>query len=346
MTNIHGKMRYPRLPAQQSIRVFEAAARHLNFTKAGDELALTQSGVSKQIKGLESFLGAALFVREGHQLYLTKAGELLQQRASQALDLLQQAVNEIQHNQALLRLQVPPTFAARWLIPRMGELKQSQPELDLHIETTWMRTIHDSISLKADELALHACMGYADTELSCERLRQEWLCILASPTYLEQNGPIHAAKDLIGQTLIHTRLDGHIHWQAWNDLLGRQGSEEGGRESDVLDVSQGYEFETLDMALSAAENGIGLVVCDVFYAIEALADKRLIIPFNMPILLGLDYLLISKPFIANAPVHPAMTLYKNWLIQQVNADEQRLVQVLKEIGLNPHDKIEAFAKNK
>ncbi|EAQ63332.1 transcriptional regulator, LysR family protein [Marinomonas sp. MED121] len=344
MTEIHGNKRYPRLPAQQSIRVFEAAARHLNFTKAGDELALTQSGVSKQIKGLEAFLGSALFVREGHQLALTESGKILQQRASQALDLLQLAVDEIQGSQPLLRLQVPPTFAARWLIPKMGELKQSKPELDLHIETTWMRKITDSVNLKGDELALHACLNYTDEDASIVKLRQEWLCILASPAYLEKSGPINSAKDLIGQTLIHTRLDGHIHWQAWNELLGGQSLEEKeleGREleKEALDVSQGYEFETLDMALSAAENGIGLVVCDVFYAIKALAEKRLVIPFNMPILLGLDYLLISKQ-----PSKGAMAKYQDWLVQQVEEDETQLVQVLSELGIDANQKIEAFSK--
>jgi len=346
MTEIHGNKRYPRLPAQQSIRVFEAAARHLNFTKAGDELALTQSGVSKQIKGLEAFLGSALFVREGHQLALTESGKILQQRASQALDLLQLAVDEIEGSQPLLRLQVPPTFAARWLIPKMGELKQSKPELDLHIETTWMRKITDTVNLKRDELALHACLNYTDKDASIVKLRQEWLCILASPAYLEKSEPINSAKDLIGQTLIHTRLDGHIHWQAWNELLGKQALERKGQEGtklekEALDVSQGYEFETLDMALSAAENGIGLVVCDVFYAIKALAEKRLVIPFNMPILLGLDYLLISKQ-----PSKGAMAKYQDWLVQQVQEDETQLVQVLRELGIDANQRVEAFKKVK
>ena len=332
MTVSHLDVRYPRLPAQQSIRVFEAAARHLNFTQAADELALTQSGVSKQIKGLETFLGVALFVREPQMLRLTPAGTLFYQRCSQALDTLALAVNEVQGSQTQLRLQVPPTFAARWLIPKMGQLKQDCPELDLHIETTWLRKIKDKVQVQSSELITHVCKHYPYDDVDKQLLRREWLCVLASPAYLAEHGPIASSYDLDHQVLIHTRVDGHIHWQAWADSLGHQG----------LDVSQGYEFETLDMALSAAENGIGLVVCDLLYAIDALASGRLVIPFSMPILLGLDYLLISTRLISKAPTHPAMTLYKHWLTKQVESDEQRLVQVLRDIGLNPHDKIEAF----
>lgn len=332
MTSIHGRGRYQRLPAQQSIRVFEAAARHLNFTKAADELALTQSGVSKQIKGLEVFLGVALFIREGHHLVLSEAGKQFHNRCGQALDILQLGVNEIQGSQNQLKLQVPPTFAARWLIPRMGELRQAQPELDLHIETTWLRTIHDKIQIDNAALVMHVCKEYSSHELKVELLRREWLCVLASPVYLEKNGAIHSAQDLNGHTLIHTRLDGHIHWQAWAEMCGSEG----------FDVSQGYEFETLDMALSAAENGIGLVVCDLFYATQALSDGTLIIPFKMPILLGLDYLLLAQ---SQQVFSKPQTMYRDWLKQAMILDEARLEEVLRAIGLDPDDKRDAFAAN-
>lgn len=332
MTKIHGNKRYPRLPAQQSIRVFEAAARHLNFTKAGDELALTQSGVSKQIKGLETFLGVALFIREGHHLVLSEAGKQFHNRCGQALDILQLGVNEIQGSQNQLRLQVPPTFAARWLIPRMGQLRQAQPDLDLHIETTWLRTIHDKIQIENAELVMHVSKGYSSHELMVEPLRREWLCVLASPAYLDKSGPIKSAHDLKGQTLIHTRLDGHIHWQAWAEICG----------CDGFDVSQGYEFETLDMALSAAENGIGLVVCDLFYAIQALSEGTLIIPFKMPILLGLDYVLLAQ---SHQVFSKPQNHYRDWLKQAMVLDEARLEEVLRAIGLDPDDKRDAFAAN-
>ena len=329
MTNSHGEVRYPRLPAQQSIRVFEAAARHLNFTKAADELALTQSGVSKQVKGLERFLGVSLFAREPQKLTLTQAGRVFYQRCTQALDTLTLAVNEVQGSQSQLRLQVPPTFAARWLIPKMGQLKQDYPELDLHIETTWLRKVKDKVQAESNELITHVCKTYPYDDLDKILLRREWLCVLASPAYLAQHGEIHSSYDLEHQVLIHTRVDGHIHWQAWAECLGHK----------ELDVSQGYEFETLDMALSAAENGIGLVVCDLLYAIDALASGRLVIPFKMPILLGLDYLLLTTKHKHNSD---SMRLYQNWLTAAIKRDELTLASVLDTLGLDVNDQVDGF----
>ena len=334
MTNSHAshqaQVHYQRLPAQQSIRVFESAGRHLSFTQAGLELAITQSGVSKQIKGLEAFLGVSLFVREGQQISLTDAGKVFHTRCVQALDCLQLAVNEVQGEAGRLRLQAPPTFAARWLIPRMELLRRSYPELNLRIETTWHRTIDDRIQAEGSELVIHVCNHYPFDDLNTELLRRESLCVLVSPDYLSHHGQIDSPEDLVGKTLIHTRLDGHIHWEAWAKAM----------QLEELDTSQGYEFETLDMALSAAENGIGVVVCDLIYGLNALESGRLVIPFHMPVMAGLKYLLL------NQPSHRYQSLqgnYRSWLKDQISLDHQRIENYLKQLDFDFQDQLDAFA---
>ncbi len=325
MTNSHTKGRYQRLPAQQSVRVFEAAARHLSFTQAGLELAMTQSGVSKQIKGLEAFLGVSLFTRKGQKISLTDAGRLFHASCVQALDCLQLAVDEVQGEAGRLRLQAPPTFAARWLIPRMERLQQSHPKLELHIETTWLRTIRDRIQVEGSELVIHACINYPFDDLHSELLRRESLFVLVSPDYMARHGQITGPDDLQGKALIHTRLDGHIHWEAWARTVQAEG----------LDTSQGYEFETLDMALSAAENGIGIVVCDLIYALDALESGRLVIPFKMPLIVGLRYLLLSQP---SSSYQSLQGNYRSWLKQQIVLDHQRMERLLIRLGFDPHDR--------
>lgn len=329
--------RYSRLPAQQSIRVFEAAARHLSFTLAGAELSMTQSGVSKQIKGLEDFLGVSLFIRDSHQLYLTEAGQRFQVRCTQALDNLQLAVNEVRGIRQRMRLQVPPTFAARWLIPRMEQLRQSLPDLELHIETTWLRTINDRIQAESNELIIHVCKDYPHNDLQQELLRQETLAVLVSPDYLARHGPINAPQDLHNKELIHTRLDGHIHWQAWCRAM----------QIDDLDIHQGYEFETLDMALSAAENGIGIVVADLLYAIDALQQGKLVIPFTMPLIKGLSYRLFSQQE-QTMPAHllsrypNAQSQYRQWLKDEIACHQKQLDQFLATEGFNHQNLIQGF----
>jgi len=329
MTKSHTNVRYQRLPAQQSTRVFEAAARHLSFTVAASELAMTQSGVSKQIKGLESFLGVSLFVRSGQKISLTSAGLLFHNRCVQALDCLQQAVDEIQGEEGQLRLQAPPTFAARWLIPRMEKLKQSHPKLDLHIETTWLRTIRDRIQAESNELVIHACVNYPFDNLQAELLRRETLFVMVSPDYMARHGQISGPQDLLNKTLIHTRLDGHIHWEGWAKAMGEE----------QLDTDKGYEFETLDMALSAAESGIGVLVCDMIYALDSLQNGRLVIPFKMPLVTGLSYLLLSHP---NSSYQSLQDNYRSWLKQQIALDHKKMQRLLLCLDLNPDDCTGAF----
>ncbi|EPJ50080.1 MAG: gcvA [Osedax symbiont Rs2] len=329
MTKSHTNVRYQRLPAQQSTRVFEAAARHLSFTFAANELAMTQSGVSKQIKGLEAFLGVSLFVRKGQKISLTKAGQLFHRHCVQALDCLQRAVDEIQGEAGQLRLQAPPTFAARWLIPRMEQLHESHPKLELHIETTWLRTIRDRIQAESNELVIHACIDYPFDNLQSQLLRRETLVVMVSPNYMARHGNISEPQDLLDKTLIHTRLDGHIHWEMWAKAMPEK----------QLDTSKGYEFETLDMALSAAENGIGVLVCDIIYALDSLRSKRLVIPFKMPLVTGLSYLLLSHP---NSSYESLQDNYRCWLEQQIAQDHQRMQRLILELGLDPNDQIEGI----
>lgn len=321
MTKSHTKLRYQRLPSQQSIRVFEAAARHLNFTLAAEELAITQSGISKQIKALEHFLNASLFIRKGQKIYLTDIGRLFYNRCVEALDCLQGAVDEIQGQTGQLRLQAPPTFACRWLIPRMEQLHTNLPKLSLHIETTWLRTISDYIQPEANQLVIHACIDYPFDNLHAELLRQESLFVVVSPSYMERDGNIKSAQDLVGKTLIHTRVDGHIHWEAWAKAMA----------AETLDTTKGYEFETLDMALSAAENGLGVLVCDLLFALNALRSGRLVIPFKMPIVTGLRYLLLSH---LNSGYKPLQQNYRQWLQQQIIQDNKQMTQYLTELNFD------------
>ncbi len=325
MTKSYTKHRYQQLPSQQSIRVFESAARHLNFTLAAEELSITQSGVSKQIKGLERFLNTSLFIRKGQKIDLTETGRLFYTGCIEALDCLQQAIDTIQGQAGQLRLQAPPTFASRWLIPRMELLHKNLPELSLHIETTWLRTIQDYIQTEPNQLVIHACMNYPFNNLRTELLREESLFVVVSPDYLARNGQIKSAQDLVNHSLLHTRLDGHIHWESWANAMNLHD----------LDTTTGYEFETLDMALSAAENGLGVLVCDFLFAFEALTNGRLVIPFNMPIVTGLRYMLLSQP---HKNYQPLQQSYLNWLYQQIKQDNKEMEQYLIELGFDISDR--------
>jgi LysR family glycine cleavage system transcriptional activator len=126
------------LPSLNAVRIFESAARHLNFTRAADELSVTQGAVSRQIKVLEEQLGLPLFERAGPKLSLTSAGEYYQGKVSEALTLLRRGTAELRQTTASPRLTVSvlPTFATKLLVPRIGDFERRNPRVSLRLGLT------------------------------------------------------------------------------------------------------------------------------------------------------------------------------------------------------------------
>ncbi|MEQ9681803.1 MAG: LysR family transcriptional regulator, partial [Rhodospirillales bacterium] len=122
-----------RLPSLNALRAFEAAARHLSFTQAAEELNVTQAAVSHQIRGLEDWLGFPLFRRLSRALVLTEAGQLLFPEVREAMDILTTAVNRVQRqdSEGVLTVTTMDSFAQSWLVPRLGRFRQSQPDIDV-----------------------------------------------------------------------------------------------------------------------------------------------------------------------------------------------------------------------
>jgi len=128
------------IPSLNAIRFFEAAARHLSFTKTGEELFVTQSAVSKQIKQLEEQLSCQLFARSGPNLQLTSHGKIFQHTVARAMDSIKQGVGELRRNSiATLRLSVLPSFASNWLIPRIPGFEKLAPGLSLDLLPSYER---------------------------------------------------------------------------------------------------------------------------------------------------------------------------------------------------------------
>ena len=124
-----------RLPSLNALRAFEAAARHLSFSDAAEELHVTQSAVSRHIKGLEAYLGFPLFRRLHRAISLTDRGAALLPDLSVSFDRLADAVASVMEDRRELRIKTPPTFAIRWMIPRLSEFQELYPDIDVRITT-------------------------------------------------------------------------------------------------------------------------------------------------------------------------------------------------------------------
>lgn len=240
------------MPALNALKAFEAAGTTGSFTRAAILLNVTQSAVSRQVRQLEEQLGETLFSRGRQQLELTQEGRVLLKALQQSFDKIELTVRAIQQKNDAnrLRINVPLTFAARWLIPRLTRLREALPDIELTVTSQ----LADGV---ADSTHLDCAIRFGDGEwpgLDSTLLMQERHIAVAAPS-LFPNPKSTEPIDLNQYTLLHV-LAGvdqrYLTWQHWLDAANIQ---------DV-DTDGGYEFDLLDYSIQAAIDGIGITIAD------------------------------------------------------------------------------------
>jgi LysR family glycine cleavage system transcriptional activator len=263
------------LPSLNSLRAFEAAARHQSVTQAARELSVTQGAVSRQIKQLEAQLGIILFYRRHRKLRLTDQGRLLLPQLSQAFDIMTRAVSQIQDQQQDLSLKVHPTFAIRWLIPRLYRFQSQYPDIRVRLTTS-------GVNVNFSQENFDAGITHLATDqpgIRREQILQERLVPVCAPSLLNSGPSLTCPEDLRHHTLLHNSPD-LKEWQAWADQRGVTG----------LSLERGQVFEVDDAALQAATSGLGIALGDVFLIRDELDAGRLVAPLGMdPIRTGHYY---------------------------------------------------------
>ena len=186
-----------RLPPLNALRAFEAAGRHLSFTKAAEELYVTQAAISHQIKGLEEYLGIPLFRRLNRALLLTEAGQHYLPSVSQALEDLRKATDQLYQRDAVgvLTVTLLPSFAARWLVPRLGRFRQAHPDIEIRIAPTL-----ETIDFAQDDVDIAIRYGHGSYPgLRCERFMSEDIYPVCSPELLQGSNPLAKLVTWSGQ---------------------------------------------------------------------------------------------------------------------------------------------------
>ncbi len=249
------------LPPLNALRAFEAAARTNSFTKAGDLLHVTQGAVSRQIKQLEEWLGKPVFIRDPQGLILTPAGSVLAKSIEQAFGNLTSAVTQIQNLGARQRISVnvPETFASRWLAPRLRGFHSRHPDIDLSITTNAVASLREA--RQYDYLVMYMAEPWAPCD--CWLLRQEQHIAVASPE-LWSDG---CAPSLNKTTLLHI-LAGAKRLPVWENWLASKGMRQ-------VDARPGIAFSTMDQAINAAVSGAGVAVVDAPMVERDLQEHRL-----------------------------------------------------------------------
>ena len=218
--------------------MFETAARCGNFTKAAEDLYVTQGAVSRQIRNLEDDLGTPLFVRDGPRVELTREGQQFYEAAKSSLAILRRAALEIRRLSArpTLTISVLPSFAAKWLVPRLGDFEKTFAEFELRIAASYDPT--DFVSRPDIDIAIRLGQGPWDG-LYNERLITESLFPVASPEFLKRYGPLDSARKIASSKLLYA-IEGFDQWSEWFDAAGTSPPkvQRGARYGDAIVLQQ------------------------------------------------------------------------------------------------------------
>jgi LysR family glycine cleavage system transcriptional activator len=264
------------LPPLEFLRGFEAAARHLSFTRAAAELFLTQSAVSRQIQALEAFVGVQLFERRHKALALTAAGEAYYRAAAQALDLVRDATRRLRETRAAHVLTVTTTvsFAALWLVPRLARFRKEHPEVDVRIAATF-----EVVDMEREgiDLAIRDC-ALSKAPPGAVFLVGEQLMPVCSPDYLREarreKRPLAKPADLRHHVLLNlhdaARRWPWLTWAAWFEAMG------------VADLapSATLTFDQYDQVLNAALHGQGVALGRMSLAAQYVRSRQLVALFG------------------------------------------------------------------
>jgi LysR family glycine cleavage system transcriptional activator len=290
------------LPPLNPLRIFEAAARHVHFTRAADELGITQAAVSRQISVLETWLGVKLFERRHSELRLTGAGIQYQESLRQAFDLIGDSTAKILGGsvQSKIVLRSYATFALLWLLPRLPRFRARHPEVQIDLLTSVA-----AIEFQREQADLIITHGVAKPEgVIAQRLFGDLLAPVCSPALLPGGRPLEDPADLKRFTLLQSRYRA-TDWQEWLAHVGADFSAE-----------QGLVFGSSTLTYQAAKEGIGVAMGQLRLLESELAAGSLVIALDRRLERASGYFLLHSK---RGEQDERVTSLREWIVEEAKA---------------------------
>jgi len=317
-----------RLPPLNSLRVFEAAARHLSFAKAALELNVTPGAISHQVKTLEGYLGIKLFRRRNRAIELTLSGEAFLPKLRDGFDSLADAVERIlaQQKVATLAISTAPSLAVRWLTPRLAHFVAAHPDIDVRItaSTSLIDVRGDAPASNRESVANPT----EDTDIAirfgtglypgfrAEKLLPVSVTAMCSPRLLDGERGLRSPSDLQHHALLK---DDAVYfaaetpdWDVWLEAAGASG----------IDTSRGVHFSHSVLALDAAADGLGVVLGNPMLAAPDLAAGRLVIPFETRLPSAFAYYVVCSEASCD---RPDILAFRGWLRAEAEGSARALL---------------------
>ena len=293
-----------RLPPLPALHTFLITAQCCNFTRAGEQLHITQGAVSRQIAGLEEHLGYALFHRQARGLSLTEQGQAFYPRIEQVFDMIGEAVEHASIRRTPLQIKAP-TCMLRWLLPKLLQWQKLRPDVPVELTSS----VQHGVDFRRE--AFDAAVVYSPQpgpKREGRHLFDEQLTPVCAPHLMDGSNAINHLNDLAQHTLLHPSRD----QQDWINWLAAAGG-------DVSMIRKSQYFDTLDLAMTVAAQGNGVAIGDWSLIGDDLKAGRLAMPFDFKVRTGAVYRLVCSS--RNEPSAPLRELL-DWLVKQAGDADQ------------------------
>jgi LysR family glycine cleavage system transcriptional activator len=309
-----------RLPPLNALKVFESAARHLSLKQAAQEFNVTPAAVSHQVKLLEEYLGVQLFRRLNRGLELTPVARAALPQLSAGFDALAQAVAVMRPrpDSGQLTISAPPSFATRWLVPRLHRFFSAHPEIDVRVSARLRRVKQGERDSDVERVTLENWLQESDIAIlyghggysgyRSDKLLTPTIAPICSPRLVAGEPPLKTPQDLVHHALVHDDTgmlyDGVGFWDVWLRAAGVEG----------VETARGSHFSHAVLAVEAAADSLGVVATIPLLAASELASGRLVMPFDLQVTLKSAYYAVSNDI---AGQRPAVASFRQWLLEEV-----------------------------
>ena len=293
-----------RLPPLNALRAFDASARQLSFTRAAEELFVTQAAISHQIKALEEHLGLKLFMRKNRSLLLTEEGQSYYLDIKDIFNLLNDATEKLlaRGTKGSITVSLQPSFAIQWLVPRLQAFNIRHPDIDVRIKAVDQRD--NSLTEDVDVAIYHGRGQWLN--LHADKLHTEYLIPVCSPLLLNGKKPLNTVNDLTQHSLLHdaSRRD----WKRWFKQVGVKG----------VNVNHGPIFSHSAMVLQAAIHGQGIALANSVLAKPDIDSGRLICPFNDVLVSKNSFYTVCRE---NQMEIGKIASFRQWMLDTVESEQ-------------------------